>query len=155
MGTTVIYSSGDRGVAGRSGCLNAGGQPHFVRMSQPKWSLGRIQTHRATYTGPPSANGIGFSPQYANPSCSYACLPPRPVLPRHILCAYMTKRTDDSLVWPAYRFPVVCPFVTAVGATQIVPTKTVNDPESACETVIFSGGTSTSTPNPISSFLSC
>lgn len=74
MGTTVIYSSGDRGVAGRSGCLNAG--------------------------GPPSANGIGFSPQ----------------------------------------FPVVCPFVTAVGATQIVPTKTVNDPESACETVIFSGG---------------
>lgn len=33
-----------------------------------------------------------------------------------------------------------CPFVTAVGATQINPGNTVNDPEGACEQVIFSGG---------------
>lgn len=37
-------------------------------------------------------------------------------------------------------FPVTCPFVTAVGATQIDPNNTVNDPEGACEQVIFSGG---------------
>ena len=37
-------------------------------------------------------------------------------------------------------FPVTCPFVTAVGATQINPGSTVNDPEGACEQVIFSGG---------------
>ena len=37
-------------------------------------------------------------------------------------------------------FPVTCPFVTAVGATQVNPGKTVNDPEGACEQVIFSGG---------------
>jgi len=30
--------------------------------------------------------------------------------------------------------------VTAVGATQINPGSTVNDPEGACEQVIFSGG---------------
>jgi tripeptidyl-peptidase-1 len=30
--------------------------------------------------------------------------------------------------------------VTAVGATQIKPGATVNEPEEACETVIFSGG---------------
>ncbi|KAJ6624427.1 subtilisin-like protein [Mycena sp. CBHHK59/15] len=37
-------------------------------------------------------------------------------------------------------FPVTCPFVTAVGATQILEGNTVDDPESACEEVIFSGG---------------
>ncbi|KAI9506994.1 subtilisin-like protein [Russula earlei] len=37
-------------------------------------------------------------------------------------------------------FPASCPFVTAVGATQITPGKTVEDPEVACETVIISGG---------------
>ncbi|KAF9046284.1 subtilisin-like protein [Panaeolus papilionaceus] len=37
-------------------------------------------------------------------------------------------------------FPASCPFVTAVGATQINPGNTVNDPEGACEQVIFSGG---------------
>ncbi|KAJ7595053.1 subtilisin-like protein [Mycena floridula] len=35
---------------------------------------------------------------------------------------------------------VTCPFVTAVGATQVNPGATVNDPEGACEQVIFSGG---------------
>jgi tripeptidyl-peptidase-1 len=37
-------------------------------------------------------------------------------------------------------FPATCPFVTAVGATQVNPGSTVNDPEGACEQVIFSGG---------------
>ncbi|KAI9509938.1 subtilisin-like protein [Russula earlei] len=37
-------------------------------------------------------------------------------------------------------FPASCPFVTAVGATQMVPGSTVQDPEVACETVIISGG---------------
>ncbi|KAG6850203.1 hypothetical protein H0H93_016382 [Arthromyces matolae] len=35
---------------------------------------------------------------------------------------------------------VTCPYVTAVGATQVNPGSTVNDPEGACEQVIFSGG---------------
>ncbi len=37
-------------------------------------------------------------------------------------------------------FPPTCPYVTAVGATQIVPNASVTAPEEACETVIFSGG---------------
>lgn len=37
-------------------------------------------------------------------------------------------------------FPSTCPYITSVGATQIKPGKTVNDPEEACETTIYSGG---------------
>jgi len=75
MGTSVLYSSGDNGVAGNGGlCLDA--------------------------TGAATATGTRFNPD----------------------------------------FPVTCPFITGVGATQINPGSTVNDPESACEQVIFSGG---------------
>ncbi|KAI0044219.1 hypothetical protein FA95DRAFT_1562476 [Auriscalpium vulgare] len=75
LGTSVLYSSGDFGVAGFGGvCLDASGNP--------------------------VDNGTKFNPD----------------------------------------FPVGCPFVTAVGATQINPGSTVRDPESACEQVIFSGG---------------
>ncbi|KAH9831173.1 peptidase S8/S53 domain-containing protein [Rhodofomes roseus] len=37
-------------------------------------------------------------------------------------------------------FPATCPYVTSVGATQISPGNTVNDPEVACDTNIYSGG---------------
>jgi len=37
-------------------------------------------------------------------------------------------------------FPGTCPYITSVGATQIVSGNTVYEPESACETVIYSGG---------------
>lgn len=37
-------------------------------------------------------------------------------------------------------FPGGCPYVTSVGATQIVPGASVTQPEEACETVIYSGG---------------
>ena len=37
-------------------------------------------------------------------------------------------------------FPSTCPYVTSVGATQIVPGASVTAPEEACETVIYSGG---------------
>lgn len=37
-------------------------------------------------------------------------------------------------------FPGTCPYITSVGATQIVPGKTVTSPEEACATVIYSGG---------------
>jgi len=39
-------------------------------------------------------------------------------------------------------FPATCPYVTAVGATQVKPNATVfeSEPETACESVIFSGG---------------
>ncbi|KAF8576122.1 subtilisin-like protein [Ramaria rubella] len=76
MGVTIVYSSGDNGVAGNGAmCIDPA-------------------------TGQESSNGTQFNPG----------------------------------------FPVNCPFVTAVGATQINPGSTVNDPESACEQVIFSGG---------------
>ncbi|TBU54464.1 subtilisin-like protein [Dichomitus squalens] len=76
LGTTVLYSSGDDGVAGGGGvCLDGNGQPA-------------------------RRGGVQFNPD----------------------------------------FPVTCPFVTGVGATQINPGSTVNDPEGACEQVIFSGG---------------
>jgi len=75
MGVTVVYSSGDNGVAGNSAlCLNADG----------------TQT----------VNGKIFNPS----------------------------------------FPSTCPFVTAVGATQVNRGSKVTDPESACQQVIFSGG---------------
>ncbi|KAF9561788.1 subtilisin-like protein [Agrocybe pediades] len=77
LGTTVLYSSGDDGVAGGGGvCLS----------SKTKQPVNR--------------GGTVFNPG----------------------------------------FPVTCPFVTAVGATQVNPGSTVNDPEGACEQVIFSGG---------------
>ena len=37
-------------------------------------------------------------------------------------------------------FPGTCPYITSVGATQIVPGASVTAPEEACETVIYSGG---------------
>ncbi|KAI0130219.1 Pro-kumamolisin [Xylariales sp. AK1849] len=37
-------------------------------------------------------------------------------------------------------FPGTCPYVTSVGATQILNGSSVRGPESACEEVIFSGG---------------
>ncbi|GBE84894.1 Aorsin [Sparassis crispa] len=37
-------------------------------------------------------------------------------------------------------FPATCPYVTAVGATQVVSGKSVWESESACEDVIYSGG---------------
>ncbi|KAI9757050.1 MAG: hypothetical protein M4579_003619 [Chaenotheca gracillima] len=37
-------------------------------------------------------------------------------------------------------FPSTCPYVTAVGATQVNPGSSVLKPESACEQVIYSGG---------------
>ncbi|CAA7262947.1 unnamed protein product [Cyclocybe aegerita] len=77
LGTSVLHSSGDNGVAGNEGiCLDANHQP--------------VQ----------NGTGTVFNPG----------------------------------------FPASCPFVTAVGATQINPGSTVNDPEVACEQVIYSGG---------------
>lgn len=77
QGVSVIYSSGDFGVAGNGGqCL--------------------------------SENGTSF--------------------------------TDNNTGKFNPSFPGGCPWVTSVGATQIVNGSTVNDPESACEEVILSGG---------------
>jgi tripeptidyl-peptidase-1 len=83
MGTSVLYSSGDYGVAGNGGqCIAANG----------------------TYN---SGKDGRFNPS----------------------------------------FPATCPYVTAVGATQVIPgTNIIKDaftgtqPEQACETVIYSGG---------------
>ncbi|KAF8217807.1 peptidase S8/S53 domain-containing protein [Mycena galopus ATCC 62051] len=75
QGVTIVYSSGDNGVAGNSAlCLNPDG----------------------------------------------------------------TQTADGKIFNPS--FPSTCPFVTAVGATQINPGASVFDAESACEQVIFSGG---------------
>jgi len=79
-GTTVLYSSGDSGVAGNGGqcCTKA-------RCAGGTYNTGTTGTF--------------------NPS-----------------------------------FPGTCPYVTSVGATQIVPGASVTAPEEACETVIYSGG---------------
>lgn len=37
-------------------------------------------------------------------------------------------------------FPSTCPYILSVGATQVLPGKSILQPESACETVIYSGG---------------
>ena len=37
-------------------------------------------------------------------------------------------------------FPSTCPYILSVGATEVLPGKTVLQPESACESVIYSGG---------------
>lgn len=77
QGVSVIYSSGDFGVAGNGGqCLSTTG------------------------TGFTNGNSGKFNPS----------------------------------------FPGGCPWVTSVGATQILNGSTVQDPESACEQVILSGG---------------
>ncbi|CAK4032377.1 probable tripeptidyl-peptidase 1 precursor [Lecanosticta acicola] len=83
MGVSVLYSSGDYGVAGNSGqCIN----------------------------------GTGEDAPYNNGT---------------------TGRFNPS-------FPGTCPYITSVGATQVIPgtdiIATRTEPEQACETVIYSGG---------------
>ncbi|KAI0254130.1 subtilisin-like protein [Lactifluus subvellereus] len=79
LGTTVLYSSGDYGVAGfHYVCQNSSG------LDDPRGGL----------------NELRFNPA----------------------------------------FPASCSFVVAVGGTQINSGATVNDPESACERIISSGG---------------
>ncbi|KZP06107.1 subtilisin-like protein [Athelia psychrophila] len=76
MGSSILYSSGDNGVAGSGDkCIAADGSGT-------------------------TKNGTRFNPQ----------------------------------------FPASCPYVTAVGATQMVNGSSVNDPEVACEVTIHSGG---------------
>ena len=58
---------------------------------------------------------------------------------RLIFIQYTGQESERGTVFNP-GFPVTCPFVTAVGATQVDPGNTVNDPEGACEQVIFSGG---------------
>ena len=48
-----------------------------------------------------------------------------------------TNGTDGAF---SPQFPASCPYVTAVGATQIRSNGTILDEEVACETVIYSGG---------------
>lgn len=93
MGVTVLYSSGDYGVAGNSGnCLNPNGTvPSFT-----EWDV----LTEVLCAGSQSADGQIFNPS----------------------------------------FPSTCPYVTAVGATQLSPGKSVFDDEDACEEVIQSGG---------------
>ncbi|KUJ13731.1 subtilisin-like protein [Mollisia scopiformis] len=81
MGVTMVYSSGDNGVASHGDQCCYYNDCYGGYMNQP-------------------GTGGGFSPQ----------------------------------------FPVTCPYITAVGATQIVPGASVTSPEIACETVIHSGG---------------
>ncbi|KAJ8585970.1 subtilisin-like protein [Rhizopogon salebrosus TDB-379] len=49
------------------------------------------------------------------------------------------SQTKDSTIFNP-DFPSTCPYVTAVGATQVSPGHSVWEPESACEEVIYSGG---------------
>ncbi|KIM43044.1 hypothetical protein M413DRAFT_26249 [Hebeloma cylindrosporum] len=64
-------------------------------------------------------------------------------------------RRNGTVFNPGFPVPASCPFITAVGATQVNPGSTVNDPEGACEQVIFSPeeASPTSSPNDVKSFL--
>ena len=93
LGTTVLYSSGDDGVASRGVCLNSNRKRINPLFPQ-------CLTDNPFLLNQPSSHGKVFNPG----------------------------------------FPVTCPFVTAVGATQINPRNPVTAPEGACEQVIFSGG---------------
>jgi len=57
---------------------------------------------------------------------------------KYCLLSNGTQSTSGNIFNPG--FPATCPYVTAVGATQVSPNKTVLDPESACQEVIYSGG---------------
>lgn len=103
LGTSVLYSSGDFGVAGFGNvCLDADGMyPHFVLFFEELTEFFTLYFSKSSViTGNELANGTRFNPS----------------------------------------FPSGCPFVTSVGATQVDPGNSVNDPEGACEQVIFSGG---------------
>jgi len=95
LGTTVLYSSGDWGVAGGGGkCVGANGK----------------RRHSQFPSKCPIAVQLLIGQRVEN-----------------------SGRFNPS-------FPATCPYVTAVGATQVNPGSTVFEPESACEQVIFSGG---------------
>jgi tripeptidyl-peptidase I len=47
-------------------------------------------------------------------------------------CLSGGSAANDTIFNPNY--PAICPFVTAVGATQLLPGQTINDPESALQT---------------------
>jgi tripeptidyl-peptidase-1 len=49
-----------------------------------------------------------------------------------------TQSLDGTIFNPA--FPATCPYVTAIGATQVSPGQNVWEPENACDQVIYSGG---------------
>lgn len=48
------------------------------------------------------------------------------------------ESVDGTIFTPS--FPATCPYVTAVGATQVSPGQSVWQPENACDQVIYSGG---------------
>jgi tripeptidyl-peptidase-1 len=113
MGTTVIYSTGDNGVAGfGNGCLNASRKASESRV--PKVLPKSLQTRKPVPRGK-------FS------------------IPNFLLVGFIRYKKGELFSLVSVR-KATCPFVTAVGATQINPGSTVNDPEGACEQVIFSGG---------------
>lgn len=66
----------------------------------------------------------------------------QPVLPWNLVCIPGQNLGEVSLFWNLRRLTskLRSPYVTSVGATQIVPGASVTAPEEACETVIYSGG---------------
>ncbi|KAK7026073.1 hypothetical protein VNI00_015719 [Paramarasmius palmivorus] len=91
MGVTILFSSGDNGVAGE---LSANLSEQFIEESQGDGGF------CLDPNGSESDVGVTFSPG----------------------------------------FPVGCPFITAVGATQMKTGANISEPEIACETGIYSGG---------------
>ena len=109
MGTSVLYSSGDDGVAGGNGlCLTSSGLFIFIsNFSYFDW----------VFQGKSLNQELDLI--LASPQATIIVL-------KTIPCQFVLQ--------------VTCPFITAVGATQINPGSTVSDPEGACEQAFFSGG---------------
>jgi tripeptidyl-peptidase-1 len=100
MGSTILFASGDDGVAGSFGDC----------------AFPNNKTVDGDHEGP---GGIRFVPSWP--------------------CTFTLSILQT--LYPLLNGPLVtCPFVTAVGATQVNPNATVKDPESASAQVIFSGG---------------
>jgi tripeptidyl-peptidase-1 len=113
IGTTVIYSTGDHGVAGfGNACLNAS------RKASESSRVSKVFAKSLQITKP--APRGKFS------------------IPNFLLVVFQHKTGELFSLVSVLK--ATCPFVTAVGATQINPGSTINDPEGACEQAIFSGG---------------
>ena len=110
MGTSVIYSSGDLGVAGFPNNVTDTSCQNSTRTSWAPWGLSCFVLTSAYEDDQEDPNGTVFDPSFPVGADLGIFL---------------------SFHWPIALLQATCPFVTSVGSTQIKPGFTVDDPEVA------------------------